>query len=200
MSEQYFKAWERKYFDLRRWLAEVVEKEAETSAVLTTVYGWNWATGSFDQIIPGFSMSVTSLRLQTPGFVVNCFACVCVIGILAGRPLSDLPPLMLWEVTGTCSALRCWSVSCCLHALPHSLSHHQLAAFLWPVGLGAVDHILALEKWTKLDLLGSRAALCSCFEKKRVGCCLFSSCRQLVLRRRRLVRAMIMRQYGDMIY
>lgn len=53
----------------------MLEKVAETSAALTTVYGGNWATDSFDQIIPGFSMSVTSLRLQTPGFVVNCFAC-----------------------------------------------------------------------------------------------------------------------------
>lgn len=53
----------------------MVEKVAETSAALTTVCGGNWATGSSDQIIPGFSVSVTSLRLQTPGFVVSCFAC-----------------------------------------------------------------------------------------------------------------------------
>lgn len=56
-------------------VGEVVEKVAEKSAALTTVYGGNWATGTFDQIIPGFSVSVTSLRLQTPGFVVSCFAC-----------------------------------------------------------------------------------------------------------------------------
>lgn len=52
----------------------MVEAVAETSATLTTVYGGNWATDSFDQIIPGFSVSVTSLRLQTPRFVLNCFA------------------------------------------------------------------------------------------------------------------------------
>lgn len=82
----------------------------------------------------------------------------------------------------------------------HTLSHHQLAASLWPVGLSAVGDILALAKWAKLDLLGSRAALCSSFGKKRVGCCLFGSWRQTVLGRWLLVRAVIMRQNGDVIY
>lgn len=91
-------------------------------------------------------------------------------------------------------------VSCHLHALPRSHSQHQLAASLWPVGLGAVDDILALAKRTKLDLLGSRAALCLSFGKKGVRCCLFSSWRQPVLRRWVLVRAVIMRQNGDVIY
>lgn len=111
------------------------------------------------------------------------------MGILAGRPLSDLPPLMVWKVTGTCSAHRCWGVSCHLSALPHSVSHHQLAASLWPVGLGAVDDVLVVAKWTKLDLLGNRAALCSCLGKKGVGCCSCSSWRQPVLGRWLLVRA-----------
>lgn len=65
-----------KIFWPEKVVEEVVEKGAETSAVSSAVYGGNWATDSFDQIIPGLSMSVTSLRLQTPGFVVNCFACV----------------------------------------------------------------------------------------------------------------------------
>lgn len=72
MSEQHFKAWEIFWPD--KVVGEVVEAVAETSATLTTVYGGNWATDSFDQIIPGLSVSVTSLRLQMPRFVLNCFA------------------------------------------------------------------------------------------------------------------------------
>lgn len=70
-----FQGMREKIFWPEKVVGEGVEKVAETSAALTTVYDGNWATDSFDQIIPGFRMSVTSLRLQTPGFVVSCFAC-----------------------------------------------------------------------------------------------------------------------------
>lgn len=54
---------------------------------LTTVYGGNWATDSFDENIPGLRVTVTSLTLQMPGFVANLWLW-SVTGILAGRSAS----------------------------------------------------------------------------------------------------------------
>lgn len=179
MSEQPFTAWERKHFDLRRWLGKWLKRGTGgwSLSCLITVYGGNWATDSFDRNIPGFRVTGHFTEITDARFHCELFW-LWWCNRLAGQLHRTCRPCWRglvtgWEVEGTRSAHESWSVSCCLCTVPCARSCDRLPASVRPVSLGAVAGVSALAKWTKRDLLGCRAVVCSGFGKQGVGHYLF---------------------------